>query len=439
MPRHDGLSPPMKSPLAGFLSLVMLASALVVVPHVEAATVPPVKFGMDAASVGAQTSAGVKPDYATMWIGPWTPKSGWGGPDATLASLKSAGVTPAIHFYYWGDDISPSCVENGCWSKAQNVHKDRAKWRALADELTTHINAKMQGAPVVLFLESEFNKFGIGTYEPFDGYLADMAKRIRERSPGTSVVLGFGSWRPAEWGTFDRAAAASQMVGLQAMRGSTKDSASAYDAVYDSTLSGVRRLAGLFHKPLMVTDLALSSYPEPGYATMQRDNLQEVFNGLPALRDAGVRALIYRSWKDSPTMSTANYYGEGERHFGVAHSDGDWKPAASVWVKGVKAVRAGTATTTAPSSTSTSATATFTATFTPKAVGNDWWIETAVGSSSSISKVEARLDGGVWKPLPKQSWGTYADDLHAPGGTKVQFRATSWSGATALSGVYTWT
>jgi len=62
-----------------------------------------------------------------------------------------------------------------------------------------------------------------------------------------------------------------------------------------------------------------------------------------------------------------------------------------------------------------------------------------VGSGSPIAKVEARLDGGAWKPLPKQSWGTYADDLHAPGGTKVQFRATSSTGATALSAIHTWT
>ena len=32
----------------------------------------------------------------------------------------------------------------------------------------------MGGAPVVVFLESEFNKGGIERYEPFDGYMAAM-------------------------------------------------------------------------------------------------------------------------------------------------------------------------------------------------------------------------------------------------------------------------
>jgi hypothetical protein len=507
----------------GLLALfALLGSVLLVAPDAEAAAVPAVKFGMDAPGVSAQTAAGVKPDYASMWIGPWTLSSGWGGPDTTLSKLKAAGVTPAVHFYYWGDDISPTCVENGCWSKLHNTHKDRGKWNALGDQLAAHLDAKMQGAPAVIFLESEFNKRGISTYEPFDGYLAAMAYRLKGAYPNAIIVLGFGNWQSADWGTFDRAAAASTMVGLQAMRASTKDTSSAYNGLYDATLAGVRRLTGLFHKPILLTDVALSSYAEPGYLTMQRDNLQKFFTGLPALRDAGVRGMIYRSWGDASGMSTANYYGEAERHWGLAWSGGGHKPAAKVWVDGVKAVRAGTAPTTATSTSTastssgftaqftptsnvnewwvdvkvtTSATLTkveakvdsgpwtaltktsygtwaksmhapkgstvtfrawdsaghaayspattwmspsFSATFTAKAVGNDWWVETAVKASSPISKVEVRRNGGSWVALPKTSWGTWADDLHSPNGTQVVFRATSSGGVTALSPTYTW-
>ena len=504
----------------------MLGSVLLVAPGAEAATSPPVKFGMDAQGVSAQAAAGAKPDYGTMWIGPWTLKSGWGGPDGTMASLKAAGVTPAIHFYYWGDDISPSCVENGCWSSLHNTHKDRAKWKTLGDQLGSHLNSKMQGAPAVVFLESEFNKAGISKYEPFDGYLAEMAYRLKGAYPNAIVVLGFGNWQSDDWRIFDRAAAASHLVGLQAMRGSTKDSSTSYDAVYDSTLGGVRKLASLFHKPIMITDIALSSYPEPGYLAKQRDNLHKFFVGLPALKDAGVKALIYRSWEDSPDKSTANYYGLAERYFGVAHADGSYKAAARAWIDGVKAVRAGTTSTSTASAgsgtssfsaqfqptsgvnewwidvkvtasaaptkveakvgsgswialaktsygtwaksihapagstvtfrawdsaghsatsqgftwlSSGSASSTFAATFTAKAVGNDYWVETKVSTSATLAKVEARLNGGSWIALPKTSWGTYADDLRAPNGTQVTFRATSTSGATATSPTYTWT
>jgi hypothetical protein len=360
-----------------------------------------------------------------------------------MASLKSAGVTPAIHFYYWGDDISPTCVEDGCWSTEHNTQKDRAHWQMLGDQLGAHLNSKLGGARAVVFLESEFNKNGISTYEPFDGYLADMAYRLHGAYPNAVIVLGFGNWDSAHWGTFDRAAAASQMVGLQGLRGSTKDSASSYNGLYDATLAGAKTLNGLFHKPIMLTDIGLSSYPDATYDAMQRDNLQKFFANMGTLRANGVQAMVYRSWRDSPTMCTCNYYGEAERHWGLALSGGSSKPAASVWVSGVKAVRAGAtsaaSTTTTASSGTTASGTTFAATFTPKSVGNDYWVETAVSSGQGVAKVEARLNGGSWVVLPKDSWGTWAASLHAPGGTQVQFRATSTSGATALSGVTTWT
>jgi hypothetical protein len=423
----------------GLLTLLLAGSVLLAVHPADAATVPAVSFGMDAASVSAQSAAGVKPDYGTMWIGPWTLTSGWGGPDGTLAALRSQGVTPAVHFYYWGDDISPSCVENGCWSNLHNTWKDRAHWQTLGDQLASHLDSKLGGGKAVVFLESEFNKGGIATYEPFDGYLAAMASRLRSAYPNAVVVLGFGNWGSGDWHNFDRAAAASQMVGLQGMRGSTKDSATSYDNLYSATLSGVKTLNGLFHKPVMLTDIALSSYPEPDYAAKQRDGLQKFFTGMQALRDNGVQAIVYRSWADAPGMSTANYYGEAERHWGLVHSDGSQKSAASVWVSGIKALRSGATTVVATAPATTTSTSSFTATFTPKAVGNDWWVEAKVDSGQGIAKVEARLNYGSWVTLPKTSWGSYADDLHAPNGTPVQFRATSTSGAVATSGTYTWT
>jgi hypothetical protein len=96
--------------------------------------------------------------------------------------------------------------------------------------------------------------------------------------------------------------------------------------------------------------------------------------------------------------------------------------------------------TASPSPTTSSSTTanTFAAAFTPKAQTNVWWIETAVSSSSSITKVDARVNGGSWVALPKTDWGTWAKSIHAPTGSKVEFRATSSTGATAQSAAYTW-
>lgn len=414
-------------------------------------TATPVRFGMNASSVAAQKAAGVAPDYGTLWIGPWTLSSGWGGPDGEMAAMKAAGVTPAIHFYYWGDDISPSCVENGCWSSLHKAQKTRAGWEQLGTQLTQHLDSKMGGAPAVVFLESEFNKGGISTYEPFDGYMAAMARKIHEGYPNAQVVLGFGAWDSGNWHRFDQAAAASDIVGVQAMRGSTKDSATHYNDVYESTLSHVKKLQGLFGKPVMLTDLALSSYPEPSYLTTQAANLREIMDNLPALKAAGLRAVVYRSWADT-NMDTANYYGEAERHWGLAYPGGAQKEAAKAWIAGVKAERAGTSaapttsaaagtTTTAAAATTTTAAGTaasaggLTASVTPS--GNEWWVQAGVSAPKAIAKVEAKAGSAGYVTLEQKSYG-WAKSFHVPKGTLVQFRVTATDGSTATTPAQAW-
>ncbi|HUR24748.1 MAG TPA: hypothetical protein VM327_01890 [Candidatus Thermoplasmatota archaeon] len=96
--------------------------------------------------------------------------------------------------------------------------------------------------------------------------------------------------------------------------------------------------------------------------------------------------------------------------------------------------------TSTPTSTPTTTTSPspLTATFTPKSVGNDWWVETAVSASKPIAKVEAKVGSGAWVVLPKTDWGTYAKSLNAPNGSLVTFRATDTTGGVATSKAYTW-
>lgn len=91
------------------------------------------------------------------------------------------------------------------------------------------------------------------------------------------------------------------------------------------------------------------------------------------------------------------------------------------------------------SCTSGSGDGTFTATFTVPSGVNNWWVEVAVkASGGTVAKVDARVDGGAWVALDKTSWGTWAKSFHVASGSQVQFRATSDTGATALSGTTTW-
>jgi hypothetical protein len=501
-------------------ALLILAGAALLVPVPAAAEGTTMKFGMDAYSISAQKAAGVKPDYATLWVGPWN-LDNWGSFDRQLDSMKANGVTPAIHFYYWGDDISASCIEKGCWSSLHDTHKNQAGWQKLAEQMVGRLHAKMGGATVVVIMESEFNKGNVATYEYLDGLLAAKADYIDGAYPASKIVLGLGNWNSGAWGTWDRAAAASDYIGLQGMRGSTRDSLSYYQGAYEATLSGAKTAQAKFGKPVFITDIALSSYPDSSYLTHQSSELKQFFTGIGALEGAGVKAIVYRSWRNADNMDTANYYGQAERHWGLAYSSGDVKSAGKVWIAGVKAERGAAATTStdgaydakftvsgsvntywadvkvtsspAPakvemkvnggswmamsksswgtwtksthvakgsdvvfratdssgrtdlsgtydwmvSSSPTTGTA-FDATFTPKAVGNDWWVETSVKGTSTVTKVEAKVNGGSWTSLPKTSYGTWAKSIHAPNGAQVQFRATSSAG-TDTSSTYTWT
>ncbi len=73
-----------------------------------------------------------------------------------------------------------------------------------------------------------------------------------------------------------------------------------------------------------------------------------------------------------------------------------------------------------------------------QARGNEWWVEIDVGSPSSLVLVEARVNEGPWQALWPTEWGSWAASFFVASGSLVEFRATSSTNATALSGVYEW-
>ncbi|HEX9816481.1 MAG TPA: hypothetical protein VGB18_05835, partial [Candidatus Thermoplasmatota archaeon] len=434
-------SPQWKLGLAASATLILVITIFAAVTPAGSAQVsaPGVLFGMDINSMDAQKQAGVPADYATLWAGVWNLKSGWGGPNAAVDRAVANGVTPVVHFYYWGDDISKDCVENGCYSKLHGAQKDKAGWQRLADELATNLNAHRDGQTVVIILESEFNKGDIQTYEAFDGYLLEKEKFFREKIPGVQLVLGFGTWNTDAWKTFDRAAAGADFIGIQALRGSTRDSLTYYENAADRTLAGMNKAKTLFGKPILLTDLGLSSYPEPDYEKHQARVLASFFSRIAELKAAGMHGMIYRSWTDT-MMDTANYYGEGERHWGLVRTSEPYaKEAKAVWVNGVNAERASKApvppATAAPTTTASSS---FDAQYAVSPNVNEWWVEVDAEGNQAINAVDVRINGGTWKPLTLQTWGHWAKSLNVHQGSNVQFRATSTSGATDLSETMTW-
>jgi hypothetical protein len=296
---------------------------------------PPVRFGMDSGSIKQQADFGVLPDYAVVWAGPWLPKHGWGGFDATLQKAYDRGVTPAIHFYYWGNDISKDCILNGCWSDTHNVWKDQAGWDQLASGLVNHIKTTMNGRPVMIILETEFNKGDVSAWEGLDQRLSAKAGYFKWAYKPSQVVLGLGNWGSAQWYTWDRAAGASDFVGLQGMRAYTRHDDAQYYGVVQETRDGADKVKRLFGKPIVLTDIALGSYKHVNHVEDQAAVLQRFFDRLGDLKADGVRVFIYRAMYDNPDYNVNEYFGPAEATWGLIRADGEWKPAMQVWRQGV--------------------------------------------------------------------------------------------------------
>lgn len=314
------------------LSEPPLAFAPVEPPETPDAGTPrdAMRFGID--KDGAQAAGA---DLGVIWIGPWNQVHGWLGPKNDTARLLEQNITPAYQLYYWGDDMSRSCFENGCWSDLHGVYKDQWGWNALVERFVRFLNEDAPGKEVYVFLETEFNRHGVRDYEPLDKALADHARDIKDGHDGARVYLALGNWNPADWPTWDRAAAASDGVGIQGVRGATHDDVEDFDDLYEQTLSGARTANRLFDRPVVVDDIAVSSYPGGDMEAVQARTLSEFFSGIGQLKDAGVQVVVYRAWEDQPTADPGNTYGAAERAWGLNHADGRAKPAAATWNEGV--------------------------------------------------------------------------------------------------------
>lgn len=303
-------------------------------PVASSAIVPlPVQFGFDAKSVQHARGLGMPVAYGSLWAGAWNQQWGWKGIEDQLRDAKRAGAVPVVQWWYWGDDISPTCVEQGCRDKYHGVQKDKATWTRLSNELADLIiRVDGTGSQAMVVIETEFNKHGIEQYEPFDGYLAEQAAIFHRR--GIKVVIGFGNWGQSHWTNFDRAVREADLIGTMALQSSLRD-APTYLSGADHLIGAAQHIQNTFGKR-MVIDFAFSSFPGPSYEVDQDAVIRDIFRRMDELRDAGVHAMIWRMLSDDPAFNTANYHGVAERHWGLLHADGRPKRGFSSFLQGVR-------------------------------------------------------------------------------------------------------
>lgn len=270
--------------------------------------------------------SGADLQYGQVWAGRWIDKPGaLPGFRDRVATVHEAGHTPVVEWWYFGDQISVKAVTQGL-PDGRSV----ARWHELGPKVA---KAACEGAKgdLVFVVETEFNKGGVDKLESFDGELAKHVQLVKKACPSATVAIGFGEWRSENWARFDRAAAASDAVGFQLMRSLAKDTRSDYESAPERAVFTAQKLQELFEKPILLHDVALSSYGKDGRG-LQADTLERLLDEREALADAGVEMILYRSVRDTPSMAKNNYYGDGEAHWGLWTTTGGEKPAYRVWV-----------------------------------------------------------------------------------------------------------
>lgn len=256
---------------------------------------------------------GVPHAFTQAWIGGdgWTD---WMKPDG-IASMKSAGVTPELIHYYFGDPI------------LSDVQARKDAFLADIDKLAAVIGDSGVGNQVIVTLEPEYNQGEVATWEGWNDLMIDAIQRLHAK--GAKVGLLPGDWdiyhvTPISMG---RAAALADFVAFQEMRASTQDTPQDAAQVVSKAIRFSHFLSRKFLKPVRWGYVMVSDYD--GWTFVQRDVVVELCERHQELEDAGVIAVSWMSYMDHP--GSTGYFGEGEAHKGLKLSDGTPKPAFDVW------------------------------------------------------------------------------------------------------------
>lgn len=329
--------PPMAEAPRGILPpiqpVVETSSAAVQAPQGP----PPVRFGFPVRHLDdAKGAEGIPLHYGSAWALADAIPGGFSGIRQALREADAHDVTPLIHWYYWGADARASCVANGCNGKSV------AQWEGAARTLARVIGEERGGREAIVVLETEFNAQDLDNDAAFAPTFDHLLKRqvaLFHQQPGVRTIIGFGDWETHLWSRFSGAVADSDHLGTMLLRCSLRHPGYARSA--EDTLATARRLREVFgrdpatDKPdTFVYDWGLSSYGDGwggGFDEEQDREHRELFDLLPRLQEANVRAIVFREWKDETERERPGWpsdnCGRAELHWGVKRSDGAEKPA----------------------------------------------------------------------------------------------------------------
>ena len=361
---------------AGLVALLVGAGALVLAPPAQAAAPEWVGYGFPIDHLGAfeADSDHLDLEYASFWaVWEHGEFDNWGDITKKTRQAISNGTIPVVYWYYWGDRIRQSCVEQGKNADGTSCNRSKSEWALYTDELAAALDAGMNpGDEVIVILENEFHKKDIDDvdYAPtFDLYLKARVQDLHA-APGVKVAIGFGPWATSKFALFNDAVGESDLLGTMLLYsavhpgGSNPDWPDPVDACWEreygdrpmAYLGGVNELkvgldalwdlygtggtdAGPDKDRAIIYDVGPSSWSDSdgnaacdheagGYSSSEQatdgaawEGYQELmvrhlYANLTYFRDRGVQGFVYRAYIDDPNKGVGNFHFYAERWFG---------------------------------------------------------------------------------------------------------------------------
>lgn len=236
---------------------------------------------------------------------------------APLQTAITAGLTPVISHWWFGDEISPAFVRD---------NRDR-----YLDNIANRLVPLLADLPdAIVLLEPEFNKQGIEHWPEWDNVASAAIRMIKRGAPQVKVGLTLGDWANFEndqsLSNIEQAVALSDFVGFMLMTSASNESADLNPvwSVRERVQRAATALNKRFDKPLYLGYMALSSADH--WDQRQAEYLRQLTNQSAALAALGVFGMGYFSLFDNPRQ--VGWFGNAENHFGLLDADGRDKPAA---------------------------------------------------------------------------------------------------------------
>ncbi|MBM4352974.1 MAG: hypothetical protein FJ109_04145 [Deltaproteobacteria bacterium] len=255
----------------------------------------------------------------------------WGIDRGDLIRMSKDGVVPVLMLYYFGDEISP-----------QYVLEHRDNWYLFLMKVAA---LAAIDHPVLVVIEPEYNdetndsRTLVVDWPGFNEVVIDGIYLLRSLAPNLLVGIC-----PGDFGVQDlelsmgEIAQYSDFVAFQAMRASTRPNniSHEFEDVTENALAYSYRLQQLFDKPILLAYTAVSTYDQSGdWAQFQADVITNLFDqNFAELVEHGVFGVLYFMAFDDPQH--VGYFGEAEKHFGLADVNGATKPGWDAFAEAVR-------------------------------------------------------------------------------------------------------